>query len=876
MSRPSEAAGGSLFSIRPIQCALGGQYYTSFILTQLAPLIFVGVASLMILPAKYVKNWMRTRRLKQPPPTFLGRFGIPQKWARWKCLRTPMTREDIRAWNSKFRPSARLAAVTVFMLFSFYPALVKSIASIFKCTSPIEGKRYLDADMSIVCYEGDHIVYVLLASLAGVIYAAGIPLAVALVTAFKTPIVCRGTVKRDRLGSFRGNKKKRKAWLQNSCVCGAKKKTRRTTAHDGAITSHNTLKIDKTRKAALKQYLEMLQRKFQLKSGSRTSTTTTRSGEVCGVEMQNTLHGPAEASGESSPSPGSSSASSTSSSSSSSSSSSTSSSSSSYSSSDSSDVQVDLDHTTDSRIWIKPRFTCSRRHSSKYATTDVRTRFGFLFAGYSTNRSGIVVSWEAIVMLRKLAVTLSGSVITDPYLSILSAQLILIISAFATALVQPYVTLSLNLLDVFAMFALIVTQILSILYFYVDNTEEDPFMDPKALEIATTVLLFVLNVVVFVALIGMYIWEATQRTRAYGRQMVKCVTDPGRVLEAILSKEKSLWRHPNGTAVSKPPHKVQLSGSSWSVSPFVPASRPPLHSPLPLDLAHSSPAEYDVMFWLWAPTSKAPMLGSVAQPELLIRIKSFDDLAPNEYFRWMSRIKTQSIASGKKHLSKKHRKWANVGGELCCWEKKTTKGEAVPGASSGRDATRSRSLGVKSQFKRVRGAMLEMTEDLMKGRGPRDDGSLPDGWTMHKAPDGVIYYLNDTDGKSQWERPECTRKEQLAELSAAAPRWASKLFGMPGASSRSLVVDLDSVDEGWMENEDSSGNTYYTHSDGRPSVWELPDAADCGSTRTLTVFPRHGGVTQRMERGPSAPREATSAALPPGWVEEVHGESGAP
>ena len=570
MSRPSEVAGGSLSSILPIRCSLGGQFYSSFLLTLLAPIMFVGIAALMMLPAKYVKNCIRTRRLKMPPPTFLGRFGIPQKWARWKCLRQAMTREDVRAWSAPFHVSSRLPAVTVFILFSFYPALVKSIAAIFNCTAPIEGKRYLKADMSVVCYsyEGDHIVYVALASLAGIIYAVGIPVAVAITTAFKTPIVCRAVVAITAVDGADGGKKKKRR-KKNEC---GMTKTKQAAVQDGDITSPSDSRVDKPRKVTLKQHLETLQRKFQRKNDRRS----TSSGVVSGMEMQNTLHGPTEASGDDASSTSSSSSSSSMSSSSASSSLASSSatsssstlSSSSYSASDSSDVQVGVDHTQFKRMWTKPRFTCTRRHHSKYATTDVRTRFGFLFAGYSTNRSGVVVSWEAIVMLRKLAVTLAGSIISDPYLAILSAQLILVISCIATALVQPYETLSLNVLDVLAMFALIVTQILSILYFYVDNTE-DPFLDPKVLEVSTTALLIIINVVVFVALIGIYIWEATQRTHAYGRKMVKCVTDPVQVAKAIHSEEKTLWRHPDGTAVRKPPHKVNLLGSFVSVSSTV-------------------------------------------------------------------------------------------------------------------------------------------------------------------------------------------------------------------------------------------------------------------------------------------------------------------
>ena len=85
--------------------------------------------------------------------------------------------------------------------------------------------------------------------------------------------------------------------------------------------------------------------------------------------------------------------------------------------------------------------------------------------GYSTDRSGVVVAWEAIVMMRKLAVTLAGSMIKDPYLQILVALLILVMSGFATAFIQPYEADWLNLLDTLGLLALIVTQIFSIVYF---------------------------------------------------------------------------------------------------------------------------------------------------------------------------------------------------------------------------------------------------------------------------------------------------------------------------------------------------------------------------------------------------------------------------
>ena len=89
----------------------------------------------------------------------------------------------------------------------------------------------------------------------------------------------------------------------------------------------------------------------------------------------------------------------------------------------------------------KPRLRCRRRVVEDYASRSVRMRYGFLFNGYETDRptdqSGVVVAWEAVVMTRKLFVTLAGATISDAYLQILAALLILITSLGLQAYFQP-------------------------------------------------------------------------------------------------------------------------------------------------------------------------------------------------------------------------------------------------------------------------------------------------------------------------------------------------------------------------------------------------------------------------------------------------------
>ena len=62
-------------------------------------------------------------------------------------------------------------------------------------------------------------------------------------------------------------------------------------------------------------------------------------------------------------------------------------------------------------------------------------------------------------MLRKLFITLAGSLPRDPYIQIMSALVILVGSLTLQALVQPYASRMLNLLDVGSLFILLVTQV---------------------------------------------------------------------------------------------------------------------------------------------------------------------------------------------------------------------------------------------------------------------------------------------------------------------------------------------------------------------------------------------------------------------------------
>jgi hypothetical protein len=66
---------------------------------------------------------------------------------------------------------------------------------------------------------------------------------------------------------------------------------------------------------------------------------------------------------------------------------------------------------------------CTRRSSTPwgYRTASIRERFGLLVAGYDTGRGSIVMAWEPLfVMQRKLLVTLAGTLLRDPCVTLRS------------------------------------------------------------------------------------------------------------------------------------------------------------------------------------------------------------------------------------------------------------------------------------------------------------------------------------------------------------------------------------------------------------------------------------------------------------------------
>ena len=260
-------------------------------------------------------------------------------------------------------------AVMVLVMYSLFPSLVASTTSIFNCTDKILGRYYLVADLTVTCYDGWHLAYMLCSAVCVVVFCIGTPLLFTLIIVF------------------------------DICSC--------------------TMRPKFKKEADLPEGTEIS--KIKKKGGLKIARC------ICNCHLR-------------------------------------------------SDIP-----------W-------------GFRTSNMRERLGLLVVGYDVNRGSLVMAWEPMIgMTRKLLITLAGTLIRDPYIQIMTAQLILIFSLTLQATVQPYESRMLNFLDIMSILILVVTQILSILFLYLDTLEgplpyESFGIDRPFLEVGMTVLLFFTNV----------------------------------------------------------------------------------------------------------------------------------------------------------------------------------------------------------------------------------------------------------------------------------------------------------------------------------------------------------------------------------------------
>ena len=157
------------------------------------------------------------------------------------------------------------------------------------------------------------------------------------------------------------------------------------------------------------------------------------------------------------------------------------------------------------------RFQCTKRGESEYGFTadnrisDFRKSYGFLLAGYNRERGSIIISWEVVIMLRKLVISSIATLIAeDAYLQICSALALLVLALAMHATFEPYDGDTLNTVETLSLVGLIMTQVVSVLYLYIDSPAAPAGFKAAWVEGLITTVLIVMNVAVILLITALY------------------------------------------------------------------------------------------------------------------------------------------------------------------------------------------------------------------------------------------------------------------------------------------------------------------------------------------------------------------------------------
>ena len=116
-------------------------------------------------------------------------------------------------------------------------------------------------------------------------------------------------------------------------------------------------------------------------------------------------------------------------------------------------------------------------------------------------------------MVRKLVITSIAVTSSDPYTQVLVALLFLVVGYGLQEHFLPYETRLLNALESGGLFMLIMTQVLSILYLYIDSQAKSRGVHDATFEAAVTVALVACNASVVVSMLAGLLFSITYRCR---------------------------------------------------------------------------------------------------------------------------------------------------------------------------------------------------------------------------------------------------------------------------------------------------------------------------------------------------------------------------
>ena len=153
-----------------------------------------------------------------------------------------------------------------------------------------------------------------------------------------------------------------------------------------------------------------------------------------------------------------------------------------------------------------------RKHSAHLTRSDIFSKFGFLYQGYSIKRR--MYAWEVLVLIRKFAVVLAASSFQDPWYQAISGIAIVVVSLVLQVRFQPYDVKKFNRLEELVLTALVCTQVTTLIYLRSETVSEDHANDAILSDVIVTGILLLINGVTAVVLIVTAIQALRQQRRS--------------------------------------------------------------------------------------------------------------------------------------------------------------------------------------------------------------------------------------------------------------------------------------------------------------------------------------------------------------------------
>ena len=221
---------------------------------------------------------------------------------------------------------------------------------------------------------------------------------------------------------------------------------------------------------------------------------------------------------------------------------------------------------------------------------------------------------------------------------------------------------------------------------------------------------------------------------------------------------------------------------------------------------------------------------------------------------------------------------------------------------------------------------IEKVADEVKGvvTGIKEDIDtsliLPEGWKATKDPEtGTIYYVNEIDGTSSWERPSMPRQNQMTQQPArlsspkgwtkhvdettGRPYYVNDTDGTPSWNMPTEKVKQQKppaqqqkspITAGWTKHVDeTTGKPFYTNNIDGTTSWDIPTTTPKQPAQQK-LSPLPAGWTQHVDKTtgkpyyinstegttswdrPSQPQSQELPPLPAGWTQHVDEATGKP